>query len=622
MSETFFSINDLLRRKLQTSLTIISLTLCVASTLFLLLFSEKIGFGIYLMVEGKLTAGFSMVFSQFIIFVAFLIFVVGAVIISFMVFVMMSQRVRDIGLMKAAGCPNNLVFGYFMTELLIVTFVGCLLGVVLGILADFASTSLLNSSGFQISQSLPDFWLVLLVFALFFAIALIFGAKPILDTTKVEPAKAISPMYTFGLSKEPGFRVISKSGFALKMAMRSLLRRKSATFRVVVCLTAVFILVTVAVAGGIIANQTTQSWVEKAVGRDIVLIAHQDMTNQYTMLLSSFYEVVQSSDFNYTDEKYLISEDILNKLNSTPEITDIDARLVLKTQVMEVRNYTFNPQTGETIPVGDDREGESLIVGVDPEKVLNEWFLQGKFLKEDQAFEAVIGDSLAQKMFSSPLDQSIRLSSSDFAIVGVCVDPVNNGNVTYVPLKTLQNITGISQPNMVMIKIDPSANRQEALDQIRTEVKGINSDFEVFDLNEILNKNLGFLGYIWSTIMFLPLFSLVSASLCLIGYVMLAIAEQRQEFGVLRAVGAKPRTVVKIISGQSLMVLLSSCAIGIAFGIIITLLILVPKPLVTVYTVVEIAGWLLIALAATFIFSLYPALRFAKKPIPEIMAQA
>ena len=198
MSETFFPINDLLRRKLQTSLIVTSVTLCVASTLFLLLFSEKIGFGISLMIESKLTHGFSIAFSQFIIFVGLLIFIVGAVIISFMVFVMMSQRVRDIGLMKAAGCPNDLIFGYFMTELLIVTFVGCFLGVVLGILANFASTSMLCSSGFQISQEPPDFWLVLLVFVLFFALALIFGAKPILDTTKVEPAKAISPIIISG----------------------------------------------------------------------------------------------------------------------------------------------------------------------------------------------------------------------------------------------------------------------------------------------------------------------------------------------------------------------------------------------------------------------------------------
>ena len=621
MSETSFPVNDLLRRKPQTSLVVISLTLCVASTLFLLLFGEKIGFEISLMVEGKLTAGFSIVFSRFMIFIWVLIFVVGAVIISFMVFVMMSQRIRDIGLMKAAGCPNDLIFGYFMTELLIVTFIGCFLGVVLGILADFASTSLLNSLGFQILQKPINFWFILLVFVLFFALALIFGAKPILDTAKVEPAKAISPTYYFGLSKEPGFKVISKSGFTFKIALRSLFRRKSATVRIVLCLTAVFILVTVAVAGGIIADQTTKSWIEKAVGRDIVLIAHKDMCDQYKLLLSKFYEAKEESQFNYTDTRCLISENLLNELSSISGIIGIDQRLVLKTHVKEVQGYVIDPETAATIPVGDDREGESLIVGVEHEKVLSEWFLDGEFLKGDKVQEAVIGDSLAQKMFSMPLNQSIKLFDRIFDVIGVCLDPVNNGNVTYVPLKTLQNITGISGPNIVMVKIDASVNRADVLNHMQMEIENINSEFEVFELNEILDKNLSFLGYIWSTIMFLPLFSLVAASLCLIGYVMLTITEQRQEFGVLRAVGAKPRTVVKIVSGQSFIVLLSSYAAGIAIGIILTLLILVPEPLVTSYTVIEIAGWLLIALAATFIFSLYPAVKFAEKPILEIMAQ-
>ena len=620
MSETFFPVNDLLRRKPQTSLVVISLTLCVASTLFLLLFGEKIGFEISLMVEGKLTAGFSMVFSRFMIFIWVLIFVVGAVIISFMVFVMMSQRIRDIGLMKAAGCPNDLIFGYFMTELLIVTFIGCFLGVVLGILADFASTSLLNSLGFQILQKPINFWFILLVFLLFFALALIFGAKPILDTAKVEPAKAISPTYYFGLSKEPGFKVISKSGFTFKIALRSLFRRKSATVRIVLCLTAVFILVTVAVAGGIIADQTTKSWIEKAVGRDIVLIAHKDMCDQYKLLLSKFYEAKEESQFNYTDTRCLILENLLNELSSISGIIGIDQRLVLKTHVKEVQGYVIDPETAATIPVGDDREGESLIVGVEHEKVLSEWFLDGEFLKGDQVQEAVIGDSLAQKMFSMPLNQSIKLFDRIFDVIGVCLDPVNNGNVTYVPLKTLQNITGISGPNIVMVKIDASVNRADVLNHMQMEIENIHLEFEVFELNEILDKNLSFLGYIWSTIMFLPLFSLVATSLCLIGYVMLTITEQRQEFGVLRAIGANPRTVVKIVSGQSFIVLLSSYAAGIAIGIILTLLILVPEPLVTSYTVIEIAGWLLIALVATFIFSLYPAVKFAEKPILEIMA--
>ncbi len=134
-----------------------------------------------------------------------------------------------------------------------------------------------------------------------------------------------------------------------------------------------------------------------------------------------------------------------------------------------------------------------------------------------------------------------------------------------------------------------------------------------------MDKSLGFLDSIWSTVMFLPLFSIVAALLCSADYVMLVTNEQRQEFGVLRAVGANPRGIVKIISGQSLIILLLCYAVGITVGIIVTLLILIPGPLVTIGTVAEIAGWLLIILAVTLAVNLYPAIKFAKKPIPEII---
>lgn len=620
MSESLFPVNDLWRRKLQTSFVVITITLSVASTLFLLLLGDRLGFGLSLMAEGRMTAGFSAVFSQFILLIVLLIFVVGAVIISFMVFVMMSQRVKDIGLIKAAGCPNELVVSYFVNELLVVTSIGCLLGVILGIVADFVSARLFNSMGFQISQKPLNFWLVPIVFIVFFVLALIFGMKPILDTRKVSPAKAISPAHYFGLGKEPGFRVVSRSGLTMKIALRSLFRHKSATIRIILCLSAVFILVTVAVAGGIIADQTTKSWVEKAIGRNIVLIAHQEMINRYKLLLSKFYETNASSQFNYTDDRYLISEEMQTQLGKISGVS-MDPRLILEAHVEEVQGYVYDQETGETTSIGDDRQGVSLIVGVQPESVLENWFLDGRFLIQNQSWEAVIGDTIAQTMFTAPLNETISVSKNYFQVVGVCSDPINNGNVTYVPLKDLQSISGVSKPNIILIRINPSANSTETLNEIR-HVVGAYSGFDVYELNGILDKNLDFLGYTWSTIMFMPLISLATASLCLIGYVMLALTEQGQEFGVLRALGTKPRTIVNILSGQSFVVLLSSYAAGIALGTMITLLILVPQPLLTSYTIIEIAGWMLIALAVTFVLSLYPAIRCARKSIIEIMAQA
>jgi len=65
---------------------------------------------------------------------------------------------------------------------------------------------------------------------------------------------------------------------------------------------------------------------------------------------------------------------------------------------------------------------------------------------------------------------------------------------------------------------------------------------------------------------------------------------------------AKPKTIVTVLAVQSLIVLFSSFGVGISFGIMGTLMILMIQPVVTSFTVLEIAGWLLAALGGMFLF--------------------
>lgn len=633
MSETAFSINDLLRRKLQTTLTIVSLSTCVAATLFLLLFSDQIGIGISSIVNTyAVTLGISNVFSQFLLFIGILIFIIGAIIVSFIVFLMMTQRTKDFGLMKATGCPNGLVFGYFFTELLGVTLVGCILGVILGLVADYV---VVNMSAFQVYNKVPNLWFVLLVFVTFFAFALIFGARPIFNAARMSPIKAISSVQYFGLSKGSKFKPLLKRGLIIRMATRSLFRRKTATVRIVVFLSAVFMLLTISIAGSIIANDTSTSWIQKAVGEDIILVAKSEMANQYLQLLRSFSGFKANSDFAYYDSKFAISEDIIQKLQETEGVTTVCGKLVLNGPIEEVSGYMFDPNTLSTLPVGDSRKGFSLIVGIDTNNIINYPFTTGQFLNSTSNLEAVIGDSIALLMYKSyeihmgyrkqtilgdPLREGVKIQNTTFSITGLCVDPLNNGAVTYVPFKALKEITGISEPNLLYISTDSSANFDETLRDIQDVLATANSNLIAVNLNEVLNENVNFLGSLWSVIMVLPSFGLAAATICLINYLMIGIDEQHQEFGVLRATGGKTNAIIAILAVQSLTVLLSAFAIGTSLGTIATILILTTKPVVSAFTILVISSWLLIALAGIFLISLYPAIKFSKKSIIEIIS--
>jgi len=616
MSSAGFPINDLLRRKLQTSLTIATLTLSVASTLFILLFSNRLGLGIA-STTGKLTLGLTAIFSQFNLFIVILIFIIGAVLTSFIVFLMMAQRTRDFGLIKAAGCPNSLVAGYFMTELLIVTFIGCVLGIVFGFLIDFAVTNIVFSA-----YALPNFWFAPLVFVTSFILAFFFGLQPLLKASRISAVKALSTTNYYGLTVRNKHKALSRSALTWRIASRSLFRRQSATLRIFFLLSIVFVLLTVTVAGGVIANDTTTSWVQEAVSRDTIVVAHGDMCFEYELLLSKFSGAKETSAFNYSDPNLGISRGVIDQLETLQSVSLVDSRLITSQHVEEGANFTIDSDTLATFPVGDSREGESIVVGVNPQNLASEWSIKGRFLSENSNFEAVIGDSISQSMYSphpskyvvlaNPLVEDIKFQNLTFSIVGVCVDPLNNGFITYVPLDILRNATGIFSPNLLLVKLNNSANRETVIGEVRSMVQAVNPDLDVFDLSGVVQKNKSFLASTWQTIMILPLFTLASAAICLAGYMMLAVDEQHKEFGILRAVGAKPRVIIKICSIQSATVLISSFALGISLGIIATLLILMKNPIINSLTIAEIAMWLAIALIAMFISSLYPAFKFAK----------
>ena len=622
MSSVAFPVNDLLRRRLQTGLSIATLTLSVASTLFLLFFSSHLGFGLG-SATGLFTEGINALFSQFILFIGILVFAIGAVLSSFIAFFMMSQRTRDFGLIKAIGCPNSLVAGYFMTELFTTTVAGCILGVIAGFLMDYGVTELIFSS-----YKLPNLWFAPLVLVVFFVLALIFGLIPLFRASRISPAKAISTVHYYELTTETKHKLLSKSGLTWSIASRSLLRRQSATFRIVILFSIVFILLTVSIAGGVIASGTTAAWVQDSTGKNTIAIATTAMGNQYVQLLSSFSGGSVADYFNYSASDLAIPNSVIQQLSALPYVAVVDSRLILYGQIQEVGNFSFS-DTGTMSSVGGNRTANSLVVGVNPADLASSWNVEGRFLSQNDTFQAVVGDSIALSIYSpdpnlgilqaNPLVEDLTFEGTTFNIVGVCVDPVNNGFVTYTPIQTLEKETGFSTPNILLVTFKNSVDQTETAAQIKTLLQKTDPNLNVFPLTPTIEKDESFLALNWQTIMIMPLFTLISAALCMVSYMMLAADEQHQELAVLRSIGAKPKFVVLVLAIQSLVVLFSSFGVGISLGTIITLLILMPQPIVTGFTILEITGLLFSALAGISLFSLYPAFKLARAKILQIL---
>ena len=360
--------------------------------------------------------------------------------------------------MKASGCLSGSFFGYFITELSLLVFHISITGIILGVTTYYISTIFFKTLGFSISQTL-NIGIILVLFLIRIIFSHIFGTLPIHKAAKAKTTEAISPIYKLGTTAGLGRKIPSKLGFTFKVAYRKLVRRKSATSQAITCLTVVLILTIVTITGGMIANETTTNYAERAIGRNVILVGHPTITELYVSHLSQFFEDNEMEQIDYLNSEFFISETFVSKLDDMLGVHESDPRLVLETLVQEVPGIILDPvEQTEAIIIGDTRYDEVLILGVDHEKVVNDWLIFGRKLGQTDQGATMIGDSLAVNMFVIAQNQSIKVfdeSLLPYSIVGVCVDTLNNGKVVYMPPETLYKDVGQSGYNLLFIRIDP-----------------------------------------------------------------------------------------------------------------------------------------------------------------------
>ncbi len=406
MSAISFPIKDLTRRKTQTALTVLGLTISIAATLFLVIFGGSLGFEITSLARGgRLTSGFYNIFFQFILIVSILNILTGPIITSFLVHLTMSERMRDIGVMKASGCLSGSIFGYFVTELSLIVFLSSIVGMIIGVTTYYFSTIFLNIIGFSISQTL-NIGAILVVSIVIIIFSHIIGALPIRKAAKAKPTEAMSPIYKLGTTAGLGRKIPSRLGFTFKVAYRNLVRRKSVTLQAIICLTVVLTLTTVTIAGGMFADQTTTSYVERAIGKDVIIVGHPTITEVYVNILSQFFEAKDMDQIDYLNSEFIISESLVQKLDNIQGVHKVDPRLILENSVREIRGIILDPVEGtKPVFIGSDRVEDVLILGVEPENVVNEWLIFGRNLEENDQISTMIGDSLAVNMFDNAFNQ-------------------------------------------------------------------------------------------------------------------------------------------------------------------------------------------------------------------------
>ena len=135
---------------------------------------------------NQITGGITLL----LVAIAGISLLVGGVGIMNIMYVSVSERTYEIGLRKAIGATNSNILWQFLWEAVFLTFVGGLIGVILGSVFSFTLFLIASHFGFDFGFNFSWFGLILAV-SFSVIVGLIFGIYPALKASKMEPVEAL-----------------------------------------------------------------------------------------------------------------------------------------------------------------------------------------------------------------------------------------------------------------------------------------------------------------------------------------------------------------------------------------------------------------------------------------------
>jgi len=126
-----------------------------------------------------------------LIAIATISLVVGGVGVMNIMYVIVTERIGEIGLKKALGARNIDILIEFLIEAVILTIMGGILGIILGALLSFLVAQIARSFDLVWKFIVP-IWSIIISVSISMMIGIIFGVFPAKNASKLDPIKALN----------------------------------------------------------------------------------------------------------------------------------------------------------------------------------------------------------------------------------------------------------------------------------------------------------------------------------------------------------------------------------------------------------------------------------------------
>lgn len=165
------------------------------------------------------------------------------------------------------------------------------------------------------------------------------------------------------------------------------------------------------------------------------------------------------------------------------------------------------------------------------------------------------------------IGDNITIHNTEFEITGIYeTGSMFADSTIYVPIDTLQNISESDEYSSVLVKTAEDANDTIISDKIKDKFY----DLSTLTSDEISSMMTNVTGILNTASLAVSGLAIIVGAIGIINTMVMTVYERTKEIGVLKSIGWKPRRILLMIMGETLVLTILSGIVGSVFGILIS----------------------------------------------------